>query len=312
MKMRRISAKTIITAVSRLCIDSNCKANKDLISLLKMTQQRERGKDRKVITAILKNVEIAECERIPICQDTGIAVVFLEIGNNVKIDLGSYSSVAGIVQEGVRKGYKSGYLRKSVVESLSRINTGDNTPAIVHEKIVAGDHLKIKVLIKGFGAENMAKTKMLPPNAKECEIKKFVLESIRQASSNPCPPVIVGIGIGGTMQKAASLAEEALLEPVKSDTFTSFSINSVIAKPKAGVISRSHSEALAEESLIKKLEKELLREINKLNIGPAGLGGKTTALSVRIKTFPTHIAGLPVAVNISCWANRHKEITLNA
>ncbi len=285
--MRKISAKTIITAVSRLCIDSNCKANKDLISLLRMTQQREQGKAKSVITAILKNVEIAACERIPICQDTGIAVVFLEIGDNIKIDLGSYSSLDSIVQEGVRKGYQDGYLRKSVVDSLSRINTGDNTPAIIHEKIVSGTHLKIKVLIKGFGAENMAKTKMLSPNAKEGEIKKFVLDSIRQASSNPCPPVIVGIGIGGTMQKAASLAEEALLENYEL-RITNY------------------------ETKTRRLEKELLREINKLNIGPAGLGGKTTALSVRIKTFPTHIAGLPVAVNISCWANRHKEITLSA
>ena len=276
--MRKISAKTIIIAVSRLCIDSNCKANKDLISLLRKSRQRERGRAGKVITAILKNLEISARERIPICQDTGMVVVFLEIGNDVKIDLGSYSSLAGIVQEGVRKGYQDGYLRKSVVDSLSRVNTGDNTPAIVHEKIVIGDHLKIKVLIRGFGAENMAKTKMLPPNAKEGEIKKFVLDSIREASSNPCPPVIVGIGIGGTMQKAASLAEEALLENVENRT--------------------------------KRLEKELLTEINKLNIGPAGLGGKTTALAVRIKTFPTHIAGLPVAVNISCWANRHSEVTL--
>ena len=276
--MRKISTKSIITAVSKLCIDSNCKANKDLISLLKKSRQREQGKAKSVITAILKNVEIALRERIPICQDTGMVVVFLEIGNNVKIDLGSYPSLAGIVQEGVRKGYKRGYLRKSVVEPLSRVNTGDNTPAIVHEKIVIGENLKIKVLIKGFGAENMAKTKMLPPNAKEGEIKKFVLESIRQASSNPCPPVIVGVGIGGTMEKAASLAEEALLENFENRT--------------------------------KRLEKELLREINKLNIGPAGLGGKTTALAVRIKTFPTHIAGLPVAVNICCWANRHSEVTL--
>ena len=276
--MRKISAKTIISTVSRLCIDSNCKANKDLISLLRKSQQREKGKAKTVITAILRNVEKALRERIPICQDTGMVVVFLEIGNNVKIDLDSYSSLAGIVQEGVRKGYQKGYLRKSVVDSLSRINTGDNTPAIIHEKIVAGDHLKIKVLVKGFGAENMAKTKMLPPNAKEGEIKKFVLECIRAASSNPCPPVIVGIGIGGTMEKAASLAEEALLENFENRT--------------------------------KRLEKKLLTEINKLNIGPAGLGGKTTALAVRIKTFPTHIAGLPVAVNISCWANRHKEITL--
>jgi len=276
--MRKISTKNIITAVSKLCIDSNCKANKDLISLLKKSRQREQGKAKSVITAILKNVEKAARERIPICQDTGMVVVFLEIGNNVKIDLGSYPSLAGIVQEGVRKGYKRGYLRKSVVEPLSRVNTGDNTPAIVHEKIVIGENLKIKVLIKGFGAENMAKTKMLPPNAKEGEIKKFVLESIRQASSNPCPPVIVGVGIGGTMEKAASLAEEALLENFENRT--------------------------------KRLEKELLREINKLNIGPAGLGGKTTALAVRIKTFPTHIAGLPVAVNICCWANRHSEVTL--
>ena len=276
--MRKISTKNIITAVSKLCIDSNCKANKDLISLLKKSRQREQGKAKSVITAILKNVEKAARERIPICQDTGMVVVFLEIGNNVKIDLGSYPSLAGIVQEGVRKGYQRGYLRKSVVEPLSRVNTGDNTPAIVHEKIVIGENLKIKVLIKGFGAENMAKTKMLSPNAKEGEIKKFVLESIRQASSNPCPPVIVGVGIGGTMEKAASLAEEALLENFENRT--------------------------------KRLEKELLREINKLNIGPAGLGGKTTALAVRIKTFPTHIAGLPVAVNICCWANRHSEVTL--
>ncbi len=298
--MRRISAEKIIAAVSELCIDSNCQLNEDLIVLLKKSQQREKGRAKRVIASILENIKIAERERIPICQDTGMVKIFLEVGYNLKINFGKFSSFSDIIQEGVRRGYKDGYLRKSIVNSLSRINTKDNTPAVIHEKIVAGNHLKIKVLIKGFGAENMAKVRMLPPDSKEKEIKMFVIDSIKEASSNPCPPVIVGIGIGGTAEKAASLAEEALLEPV----------NEVIAKPKAVAISRSHSEALAEESLIEKFEKELLREINKLNIGPAGLGGKTTALSVRIKTFPTHIAGLPVAVNISCWANRHKEITL--
>ena len=276
--MRKISTKKIIAAVSQLCIESNCRTNEDIISLLRKTRRREEGKAKRVISSILENIEIAAREKIPICQDTGMVVVFLEIGNKLEIDLGQrYLSLDSVIQEGVREGYKKGYLRKSVVDPLSRINTGDNTPAIIREKIVSGTELKIRVLIKGFGAENMAKTKMLSPNAKEEEIKKFVFDSVREASSNPCPPVIVGIGIGGTMQKAASLAEEALLENFKNRT---------------------------------RFEKELLTEINKLNIGPAGLGGKTTALAVKIKTFPTHIAGLPVAVNISCWANRHKEITL--
>ena len=278
--MRKISAEKIINAVSHLCIESNYQLNKDLIALLKKSQQREKGRARRTIASILKNIKIAAREKIPICQDTGMVTIFLEVGNNLKIDLGHYSSLSHLIQEGVRRGYEDGYLRKSIVDSLSRVNTKDNTPAIIHEKIVAGNNLKIKVLIKGFGAENMAKIRMLPPDSKEKEIKMFVLNSIRQASSNPCPPVIVGIGIGGTMERAASLAEEALLEPIKSKKRRS------------------------------QLEEELLTEINKLNIGPAGLGGKTTALSVRIKTFPTHIAGLPVAVNISCWANRHKETIL--
>ncbi|MCK4244648.1 MAG: fumarate hydratase [Candidatus Omnitrophica bacterium] len=276
--MRKISAEKIVAAVSHLCIDSNYRMNKDLIALLKKNQQREKGRARRTIASILENIKIAEGEKIPICQDTGMVTIFLEIGNNLKINLGRYSSLSDIIQEGVRRGYKDGYLRKSIVNPLSRVNTKDNTPAIIHEKIVVGSHLKIKALIKGFGAENMAKIRMLPPDSKEEEIKIFVIDSIKEASSNPCPPVIVGIGIGGTMEKAASLAEEALLEPVMSK--------------------------------IEKFEKELLTEINKLNIGPAGLGGKTTASSVRIKTFPTHIAGLPVAVNISCWANRHKEIII--
>jgi len=289
--MRKISAEKIIAVISRLCIQSNCQINEDLITSLKHARGKEQGRARMVLASILKNIKIAQREKLPVCQDTGMAIVFLEIGDKLKIDLGEFLSLSTLVQEGVRRGYQSGYLRKSIVEPLSRVNTEDNTPAIIREKIVAGNRLKIKLLIKGFGAENMAKTSMLRPDAGEAGIKRFTLDSVKKAGSHPCPPMVIGIGIGGTMQKAVSLAEEALLEPVKSKR--------AYFRGCPGL-----------KSKIKRLEEELLREINQLNIGPAGLGGETTALSVKIKTFPTHIAGLPVAVNISCWANRHQEIIL--
>jgi fumarate hydratase subunit alpha len=230
---------------------------------------------------LLKNADIARSEDVPMCQDTGFAVVFVELGQDVHIEGGALEDA---INEGVRRGYTEGYLRKSIVgHPLERVNTGDNTPAVIHLKLVPGNKMKITVAPKGGGSENMSGIKMLKPAEGVEGVKKFVLDTVKAAGPNPCPPIIVGVGIGGTFEKCALLAKEALLRPVGTP---------------------SHRPEIA------RLERELLDEINSTGIGPQGLGGRFTALAVHIEIYPVHIASLPVAVNINCHASRHKEIVL--
>lgn len=234
---------------------------------------------KEILQQLIKNAEIAHEEKVPMCQDTGYAVIFMEVGQDVRIEGGDLYEA---INEGVRKGYTEGYLRKSIVgHPLERKNTGDNTPAVIHTKIVPGDNLRIIVAPKGGGSENMSAIKMLRPADGVEGVKKFVIDTVKAAGPNPCPPVVVGVGIGGTFEKAALLAKEALLRE------------------------------LGEKSKypdIAKLEEELLKEINKLGIGPQGLGGRTTALAVHVEIYAAHIASLPVAVNLNCHAARHKEV----
>ena len=236
---------------------------------------------KEILQILMKNAEIARDEQVPMCQDTGYAVVFVELGQDVRIEGGDFYEA---IHEGVRKGYTEGYLRKSVVSHpLERKNTGDNTPAVIHTKIVPGENLHIIIAPKGGGSENMSAIKMLKPADGLEGVKKFVIDTVKAAGPNPCPPMVVGVGIGGTFEKAAQLSKEALLRE------------------------------LGEKSKlpdIAKLEEELLEEVNKLGIGPQGLGGKTTALGLSIEIYAAHIASLPVAVNINCHAARHKEVTL--
>lgn len=280
--MKEIHVSKIIDAVEKLCIDSNYYLNEDIYKALAAALNAEKSENgRMVLETIIKNAEIAADEKMPICQDTGMAVVFLEVGQDVRITGGNLYDA---IQEGVRRGYKNGYLRFSVVKDpLKRGNTGDNTPAVIHTEIVDGDGLKIEAAPKGFGSENMSAVSMLKPSDGTEGVVNFILKTVSEAGANPCPPVIVGVGIGGTMEKAALLAKKALLRPLYS---------------------RSADPHIAE------LERNLLIEINKLGIGPAGIGGTTTALAVNIETYPTHIAGLPVAVNIGCHATRHASVIL--
>lgn len=277
--MKTIKTEEITEVVEKLCIDSNYYLNYDIEGALKNAVEDERSElGKSILEQLVENARIAKNERMAICQDTGMAVVFVDIGQEVYIAGGS---LAGAINEGVRQGYKNGFLRKSVVgDPLTRVNTGDNTPAIIHYNIVEGDNLKLTVAPKGFGSENMSALKMLKPSDGIEGVKKFILDTVDGAGPNPCPPVIVGVGIGGTMEKASILAKKALLRPIDL---------------------RSGTEH------IRKLEEEMLEKINKSGIGPAGLGGSTTALAVNIEIFATHIAGLPVAVNLSCHATRHME-----
>jgi fumarate hydratase subunit alpha len=281
-KVRTIKSSEIEKAIEKIAVDANYYINKDILDSIKTSLKKEiseNGKD--VLKQLIKNAEIAEKEKMPICQDTGMAVVFLEIGQDVHIE---GKTVNDAVNEGIRNGYKNGYLRKSIVKDpFDRINTGDNTPAIIHIDIVPGDKIKIDIAPKGFGSENMSALKMLKPSDGIEGARKFIIDTVIKAGSNPCPPVVVGIGIGGTMEKAALLSKKALIRPVN----------------------KSNTEVFYE-----KFEQELLEEINKTGIGPAGTGGRTTALGVNIEVFPTHIAGLPVAVNISCHATRHKSMII--
>ncbi len=277
--MKTIKTEEITEVVEKLCIDSNYYLNSDIEGALKNAVEDERSElGKSILEQLVENARIAKNERMAICQDTGMAVVFVDIGQEVYIAGGS---LAGAINEGVRQGYKNGFLRKSVVgDPLTRVNTGDNTPAIIHYNIVEGDNLKLTVAPKGFGSENMSALKMLKPSDGIEGVKKFILDTVDSAGPNPCPPVIVGVGMGGTMEKASILAKKALLRPIDL---------------------RSGTEH------IRKLEEEMLEKINKSGIGPAGLGGSTTALAVNIEVFATHIAGLPVAVNLSCHATRHME-----
>ena len=276
--VREIEAAKITDTVKRLCIQANVILPEDVKNcIIKRKSEENWAPAREILDRIEENFELAAAENVPICQDTGVACVFLEIGQEVHIAGGDITQA---VNEGVRQGYAEGYLRKSVVrDPLDRVNTGDNTPAMIYYDIVPGDKIKITVAPKGFGSENMSQIKMLRPSDGIEGVKAFVLKAVEEAGPNPCPPIIVGVGIGGTFDKAALLAKKALLR----ETGT----------PSA-------------DPLYAKLEEELLEKINALGIGPQGFGGKTTALAVAVEHYPTHIAGLPVAVNINCHVVRHK------
>lgn len=280
--MREIDLKIIEDKIAELCIEANHFLGNDLKECIaKMTNEETWQASKEVLKNIKENIGIAEEGVYPLCQDTGMACVFLEIGQDVHLVGGILEDA---VNEGVRRGYTDGYLRKSIVKDpLRRINTGDNTPAYIHTEIVPGDKVKITVAPKGFGSENMSRIKMLPPSAGEEGVKDFIIETVEIAGANPCPPIVVGVGIGGTFDKAALMAKKALLAPVDSSN---------------------------EDPYYAEMEKELLDRINELGIGPQGFGGKTTALKVNILSAPTHIAGLPVAVNINCHVSRHKEAVI--
>lgn len=280
--MREISAETVTAEISRMCIEANCHLNPDIRRALKKGLETENGEvARSMLCDILKNADIADNENMPICQDTGMAVVFLKIGQDLHITGGSLYEA---VNEGVRRGYRDGYLRKSVVaDPIRRGNTGDNTPAIIHTEIVDGDRLDITVVPKGFGSENMSAVKMCKPSEGAEGIVQFVVDTVKAAGSNPCPPIVVGVGIGGSFEKAALLAKTALTREVDSENPDPYYAD---------------------------MERELLDKINALNIGPQGLGGAVTALGVNIETYPTHIAGMPCAVNISCHVTRHIHAVL--
>ncbi|MFW5998689.1 MAG: fumarate hydratase [Bacillota bacterium] len=279
--MKKINEKKITEEVAKLCQEANFYLNENILQSFKKNKDEETSEVAKnILDQLIENAEIAAEEKLPLCQDTGFTVVFIEKGNKVIIE----GDLEKAVNQGVKKGYKEGYLRKSIVENpFSRKNTGDNTPAVIHTQIVTGDKLKIIVAPKGGGSENMSKIKMLSPADGKEGVKEFVLNTIEEAGPNPCPPVIVGVGIGGTMEKAALIAKKVLLRDIN--------------KP-------SKNKEIAQ------LENELLHQINELGIGPQGLGGKTTALGINIEVFPCHIASLPVAVNINCHSSRHKEVVL--
>ncbi|GAA0859913.1 MULTISPECIES: fumarate hydratase [Clostridium] len=278
--MREVSVNTIRDIVKELCIEANYYISNDIKEELINSNNKEKFEIAKeVLSKIIENDDIAKKEDMPICQDTGMACIFLDIGQDVHFIDGNLEEA---INEGVRRGYEDGYLRKSIVKDpvLNRVNTKDNTPAIIYYNIVDGDKVKITVSPKGFGSENMSKIAMLKPSDGIEGVKKFILKTVEEAGPNPCPPMVVGVGIGGTFDKVALLAKKALLRPINE---------------------RNKNEDYA------KLEEELLKDINSLGIGPQGFGGLTTALGINIETYPTHIAGMPVAVNISCHVTRHKE-----
>jgi fumarate hydratase subunit alpha len=279
--LRIIDAERITEAVAYLCVKANTCIGSDILYALSQSRIRETSPlAQSALQTILENADIAECEKMPVCQDTGMAVIFVTIGSNVHIK----GDIDAAINEGVRQGYRDGYCRNSVVsDPINRINTGDNTPAVIYYDFTPGDHLCITVAPKGFGSENMSAVRMLNPSDGLTGVEEFVVNTVKTAGANPCPPVIVGVGIGGTMEKAALLSKQALLRDV------------------GGV----HSDTFWAD-----VEARLLARINSLNIGPSGYGGRTTALGVHILTYPTHIAGLPVAVNIGCHATRHQTEVL--
>ena len=280
--MREINVSTLTDVIERLCIDANNHLPGDVKCAIRDCRACEDGEIAQgVLDNIIENFEIADSENVPICQDTGMAVVFASVGQDVRIEGGVLSDA---INEGVRRGYTEGYLRKSVVKDpFIRENTKDNTPAVIHYDIVPGDTLTLTLAPKGFGSENMSRIFMLKPADGMEGAKEAILSAVKEAGPNACPPVVVGVGIGGTFEKAALMAKQALTR-------------------KAG----EHSEI----PYVKEMEEELLEKINGLGIGPAGLGGTVTALAVNINTYPTHIAGLPVAVNMCCHVNRHVTRTL--
>ena len=278
MNIRQIKAETVTETVKQLFLDCNYFIGKDIMTALEKARENEKSEvGKSVLTQIIENDKLAAKEEVPLCQDTGMAILFVEYGDKVVIEDGSFEDA---VNEGVRQAYKDGYLRKSVVNDpvFDRLNTKDNTPAIIHTRIVKGDKIKITAGGKGFGSENMSAIKMLTPSYGIEGVKKFILDTVRTAGPNPCPPIVVGVGIGGTFERCAQLAKKATFRAI--DTHNA-------------------------DERYAKLEDELLESINKMGFGPAGLGGTTTAIGVNIETSPTHIAGMPVAVNICCHAARH-------
>jgi len=275
--MREISSADITAAVREMCIEANHKLAPDMVNALKNAKDLEQSPiGKRVLGQLEENLRIAEEDTIPICQDTGMAVFFVEIGQDVHVTGGW---IEDAINEGVKKGYTEGFLRKSVVKSpIDRVNTGDNTPAVIHYFMVPGDQIRITLAPKGFGSENMSRVFMLKPADGIEGIKNAVVTAVRDAGPNACPPMVVGVGIGGTFEKCALLAKKALTRSVEEG---------------------------ASDPEIRNLEKDILERINKSGIGPAGLGGTVTALAVNIETYPTHIAGLPVAINICCHVNRH-------
>ena len=275
--MRTVDVNTLTQNIKEMCIEANHFLSEDMKKAFTKAEQQEKTPlGKQILQQLQQNMEIAGKDMIPICQDTGMAVVFLEVGQDVHLTGGN---VEDAVNEGVRQGYVDGYLRKSVVKDpIYRENTKDNTPAIIHYSIVPGDHVRITVAPKGFGSENMSRVFMLKPADGIEGVKNAILTAVKDAGPNACPPMVVGVGIGGTFEKCALMAKKALTRPVDE-----------------------HSDI----PYVKELEEELLEKINKSGIGPGGLGGSTTALAVNINTYPTHIAGLPVAVNICCHVNRH-------
>ena len=277
--MRELSTEEIIKNIKEMCIEANYTLSDDVKNkIINSAAVEESEIGKKILNQLEENMNIADSDNIPICQDTGMAVIFIKIGQDVHITGGNLEDA---INQGVREGYIEGYLRKSVVKDpIIRENTKDNTPAVIHYEIIPGDKIEITVAPKGFGSENMSRVCMLKPADGIEGVKNAVIETVKLAGPNACPPVVVGVGVGGTFEKCALLAKKALTRDIDSE-------NSI--------------EYVAE------LEKELLNEINKLNIGPGGLGGNVTALGVNIETYPTHIAGLPVAVNMCCHVNRHKK-----
>ncbi len=279
--MREVDVAEVTEGVKRLCIDAAYDLGRDVLESFDRAIEQELSPVAiDILEQLKENARIAREERIPICQDTGYTVVFVELGQEVHLVGGSLNEA---IHEGVRQGYQQGYLRKSICHPFTRANTGDNTPAIIHVEMVSGEELKIAVTPKGGGSENMSRVLMLTPSRGIEGIRDYVVERVREAGSNPCPPTIVGVGIGGTFEQAALIAKKALLRPI-------------------GSRNPDHELAIVED--------DLLERINRLGIGPQGLGGRTTSLAVHITMMPCHIASLPLAVNIQCHAHRHKETTL--
>lgn len=277
--MRIISVQEISRHIKEMCIEANYELSDDVKNAIYRNEETESNQlGKQILSQLKENMDIAENENIPICQDTGMAVVFMKIGQDVHFEGGN---VEDAINEGIRQGYMEGYLRKSVVKDpIERVNTKDNTPGVIHYELVSGDKVEITVAPKGFGSENMSRVCMLKPADGIEGIKEAILETIKLAGPNACPPVVVGVGIGGTFEKCALLAKKALTREIGSHNPIPY---------------------------VKELEKEMLEEINKIGIGPGGLGGDTTALGINIETYPTHIAGLPVAINMCCHVNRHKS-----
>lgn len=280
--MREISVNKIRDIVKELCIGANYYIGNDVKdSLIYYRDKESYPIAKEVLGKIVENADISKNENMPMCQDTGMACIFLDVGQDVHFIDGDIEEA---INEGVRRGYEEGYLRKSVVKDpIDRVNTKDNTPAVIYYNLVKGDKVKVTVAPKGFGSENMSKIAMLKPSDGLEGVKKFILKTVEEAGPNPCPPMIVGVGIGGTFDKAAYLSKKALLRPINEENKNKF---------------------------YAQLEEDLLKDINSLGIGPQGFGGLTTALGINIEAYPTHIAGLPVAVNISCHATRHKEAVI--